>query len=228
MLFLNEFPAFSFRINPVNTINGYCSANIAKEQRIDHSVNNESGLLEAPSNNYPGMCVATSSNINGNTNRNTHGNTKGKAPLVEYLWLKSHVKNGFSFSDHVCTISCAQVQCAKEEYEASVYHAFNIMKPPNYSIIEVTSAVFPADPMCRWIVAYIHDNEPVSCFNADEIFEDITRSIPNNVRINQKYIRGNSSQVLAAYVIVYSVNCRCHQQSSEIYDFTVNEIKCEF
>lgn len=140
----------------------------------------------------------------------------------------------FKFSDHVCTIACGEVKCAAEENENSVLHAFTIMKPQDYAITDVTPALLDSDPNCRsstncrWIVAYTHINELVSSYNAYETFEAITRSIPNNVRIVQKYIRRHSSQMLAAYVVVYGVNCRCQKQSMNIFNFSVTEMKCEF
>lgn len=102
------------------------------------------------------------------------------------------------------------------------------MKPPEFSISDVTPAVYPSEPACRWIVAYVHNNEAVSAFNADETFEDITRSVPSNVRINQKYIRGNTSQVSAAYVVVYGVNCRCQKETaSDVFSYATNGVKVE-
>lgn len=138
----------------------------------------------------------------------------------------------------MCTISCAQVQCAKEENEASAFHAFNILKPSGFVIAEITPTLFPSGPMCRWIVAYRHLIEPISSFNADETFDEITRSTPLNVKIVQKYIRWNSSQLFAAYVVVYGVNCRCQKPTNDPLScplttdssdvFSVNELKCEF
>jgi len=96
------------------------------------------------------------------------------------------------------------------------------MKPSDYTIAEVSPAVFASDPFCRWIVAYTHITEPVSSFNADETFEDITRSIPNNVRVVQKYITAKSSQHLAGYIVEYGINCKCRKQSFDT--FTVNEM----
>lgn len=131
-------------------------------------------------------------------------------------------------SEHICTISCGQVKCASEESETDALHAFSIMKPSDYKIIEVIPTLFASDPVCRWIVAYTHTVEPVSSYNADETFVDITRSTPNNVTVIQKYIRHNSSQLEAAYVVVYGVNCRCQsKQSSGLYNYEVNEIKFE-
>lgn len=133
----------------------------------------------------------------------------------------------FTLSEHVCTISCGHVNCAMEENEKSALHAFAIMKPCGYAIQEITPAVFSSDPTCRWIVAYTHITEPVSSFNADKTFKNITRSTPNNVRVIQKYIRGKSSQMLAAYVVVYGVNCRCQGDILNTFDFPMNGIKCE-
>lgn len=96
------------------------------------------------------------------------------------------------------------------------------MKPPEFAITDVTPAVYASEPACRWIVAYVHNNEAVSAFNADETFEDITRSIPSNVRINQKYIRGNTSQMSAAYVVVYGVNCRCQKEITDEFSISTN------
>lgn len=106
-------------------------------------------------------------------------------------------------------------------------HAFDVMKPSEYTITDVTPAVYPCEPACRWIVAYTHNHDAVDSFNADEAFESITRSIPYNVRIDQKYIRGTTSQKSAAYVVVYGVNCRCHKETVEndVFGFTVNEVK---
>lgn len=114
-----------------------------------------------------------------------------------------------TFSEHVCTVKCGQVKCAKEENEKLALHAFSLMKPTDYAITEVTPAIFPSDPICRWIVAYSHFIEPITTYMAEEKFEEITRSIPNNVKVVQRYIRQNSSQLFAAYVVVYGVNCRC-------------------
>lgn len=127
----------------------------------------------------------------------------------------------------MCTISCGQVKCVMDGHEMSVLHAFTIMKPVDYSILDVTPALFPVDPICRWIVAYTHINEPVSSFNADETFKDITRSTPNNVVVLQRYIRRASTHLLAAYVVVYGVNCKCEDQSSGAFSFSANEIKLE-
>src|ERR1700744_4940083 len=91
--------------------------------------------------------------------------------------------NSFTLSEHVCTIKCGHVKCAMDENEKSALHAFAIMKPSGYDILEITPAVFPSDPTCRWIVAYTNTNEPVSSFEADKTFKSITRSTPNNVRI---------------------------------------------
>ncbi|KAJ6646733.1 hypothetical protein Bhyg_01947 [Pseudolycoriella hygida] len=117
---------------------------------------------------------------------------------------------------HVCTLSCGQVKCAREQNEQSVYHAFTIMKPSSYNIIEVTPAVFGSDPSCRWIVAYTHVSQPVDFSNTKRKFEEITRSIPNNVRIMEKYIRRNSTQLFAAYVVVYGVNCECRKHDFDV------------
>lgn len=128
----------------------------------------------------------------------------------------------------MCTLTCGHVECAKEENKSSVLHSFTSMKPPAYEIADVIPAQFAAAPCCRWIVTYIHTSEPVASFNtADEKFDVITTSIPNNVRINQKYVTRNSSQHSAAYVVVYGVNCQCHKESSDVLHFAINEIKCE-
>ncbi len=119
------------------------------------------------------------------------------------------------------------VKCATEENEKGAFHAFNIMKPSDYKIIEVTPALFASEPICRWIVAYTHSLDSISSYNADETFDDITRSTPNNVKVIQKYIRSKSSQLLAAYVVVYGVNCRCKKESSDIFSFEMTEVKCE-
>lgn len=83
------------------------------------------------------------------------------------------------------------------------------MKHSDYAITEVIPAQFASDPTCRWIVAYSHFTEPVSSYNSEEKFNEITKSIPKNVRVIQKYVRGKSSQLFAAYVVVYGVKCRC-------------------
>lgn len=127
----------------------------------------------------------------------------------------------------MCTVSCGHVKCASEDNQSSVSHAFTLMKSPDYDITEVIPTQFASNPICRWIVTYRHINDPVSSFNVVEKFEDITRSTPNNVRIVEKYIRGNSSKHSAAYVVVYGVNCRCHKVSLDLFNFSTNEIKCE-
>lgn len=124
------------------------------------------------------------------------------------------------------------MKCAFEENEQRVLHTFSVMKPSDFNITEVTPTLFGSDPICRWIVAYRHNSEPVSPINADETFADITRSIPNNVKVIQKYIRRNSSQLVAAYVVVYGVNCRCQSEDplnpQEPVDvFNLSEIKYE-
>lgn len=73
--------------------------------------------------------------------------------------------------------------------------------------------MYGSEPTCRWIVAYSHFTEPISAYNAEEKFADITRSIPNNVTVVQKYIRWNSTQLFAAYIVVYGVKCRCLKQN---------------
>lgn len=113
------------------------------------------------------------------------------------------------------------MKCAAEENENGAVHAFSIMKPSDYNIIEVIPAQFAADPICRWIVAYTHTVEPVSLYNAEETFADIIRSTPNNVTVIQKYIRHKSSQLLAAYVVVYGVNCRCQSETVVGTDYGV-------
>ncbi|XP_037024950.1 uncharacterized protein LOC119066533 isoform X1 [Bradysia coprophila] len=129
---------------------------------------------------------------------------------------------------HVCSLSCGEAKCALDENEKSILHTFNLMKPSEFSITDVTPAVYASEPACRWIVAYVHNNEAVSAFNADDTFEDITRSIPSNVRINQKYIRGSTSQVSAAYVVVYGVNCRCQKEPTDVCSYSGNDVKTEF
>lgn len=103
------------------------------------------------------------------------------------------------------------MKCAKEDSEKNVLHAFTLMKPPDYAITEVIPAQFASDPTCRWMVAYSHFIEPVTPVNADEKFDEITKSIPNNVKVIQKYVRCNSSSLFAAYVVVYGVKCRCQK-----------------
>lgn len=121
------------------------------------------------------------------------------------------------------------MKCALEENESSVLHAFTILTPSDYTIADVTPAVYPSEPACRWIVAYIHKTDAVTAFNADETFEELTTSIPHNVRINQKYLRGNSSQVTAAYVVVYGVTCKCQKEVTDFFNFSVNdEVKIEY
>lgn len=103
------------------------------------------------------------------------------------------------------------MKCAKEDNEKKVLHAFSTTKPSDYAITEVIPAQFASDPTCRWMVAYSHFIEPVSFYNSEEKFEEITRSIPNNVRVVEKYVRCNSSRLFAAYVVVYGVKCRCQK-----------------
>ncbi|KAG4068899.1 hypothetical protein HA402_005047 [Bradysia odoriphaga] len=134
--------------------------------------------------------------------------------------------NGYQ-NEHVCTLSCGQVKCASEENENSVLHAFTTMKPDEFVISDITPAVYPSDPACRWIVGYTHHVDAVTASNADETFEDITRSIPNNVRINQRYIRGSTIHLPAAYVVVYGVNCKCQKETVDIFNFALNEGKYE-
>lgn len=109
----------------------------------------------------------------------------------------------------MCSKSCSQVKCAKEGNEKNVLHAFSIMKPSDYAITEVIPAQFASEPTCRWMVAYSHFIEPVSAYNSEEKFDEITKSLPDNVKVIQKYVRGNSTQLFAAYVVVYGVKCRC-------------------
>lgn len=101
------------------------------------------------------------------------------------------------------------------------------MKPSDYTITEVTPAVFASEPICRWIVGYRHVTEPVFSLNAEDKFDEITTSIPNNVRVVQKYIRRNSTQLFAAYVIAYGVNCRCHKPSADEVNFSLSAVKHE-
>lgn len=120
------------------------------------------------------------------------------------------------------------MKCALDENEQSVLHAFDVMRPPEYTITDVTPAVYPFEPVCRWIVAYKHSGDTANPFDADEAFDCITRSIPYNVRIDQRYVRGTTSRLPAAYVVVYGVNCKCHKDiGEEIFSFTVGEMKCE-
>lgn len=120
-------------------------------------------------------------------------------------------KKFISVSEHVCTTSCSQVKCVMEGNEKSALHAFAITKPSDYAITEVIPGQYGSDPTCRWIVAYSHFIEPVSFFNSEEKFQEITRSMPNNVTVVQKYVRGNSSKLFAAYIVVYGVKCRCQK-----------------
>lgn len=149
--------------------------------------------------------------------------------ILALIPLEQTNKNFLIFiAGHVCTISCGQVQCALEENEQSVLHAFDVMKPPEYTIADVTPAVYPSKPACRWIVAYRHNADEIDAFHADEAFESITLSMPYNVRVDQKYIRGTTSRKLAAYVIVYGVNCKCHREVDEdLLDLGVSEVKSE-
>lgn len=114
-----------------------------------------------------------------------------------------------------------------EENEKSVVHSFTIMTPSEYTIIDLTPAIYPTEPLCRWMVAYTHKTDAVTAFNADETFDELTASIPHNVRINQKYLRGNSSQAVAAYMVVYGVNCKCQKEATDFFNFSVNEVKFE-
>ncbi|XP_037024955.1 uncharacterized protein LOC119066535 [Bradysia coprophila] len=141
----------------------------------------------------------------------------------------ANINGNHTDSGHICTFSCGQAQCALEENEQSVLHAFRVMAPPEYTITDVTPAVYPSKPACRWIVAYAPSDNTINSLNADEAFESITRTIPYNVRVDQKYIRGTTSRKSAAYVVVYGVNCRCHKEvpTEDIFSFTVSEVKCE-
>lgn len=150
---------------------------------------------------------------------------------------KSEIILIFDFSAHVCTLQCGQVKCPTEENENSVFHAFDVMKPLDYTVTDLTAALFDTEPICRWIVAYTHITEPVDSVNKKEKFEDITRSIPNNVKVIDKFIRRNTTHVLAAYVVIYGVNCQCGKQIVDApsiqpadpsdYNFTLDIVKDE-
>ncbi|KAG4068825.1 hypothetical protein HA402_004973 [Bradysia odoriphaga] len=142
---------------------------------------------------------------------------------------RANINGNHTDSGHTCTFSCGQAKCALEENEQNVLHAFRVMKPPEYTVTDVTPAVYPSRPACRWIVAYAPNDDTINSFKADEAFESITRTIPYNVRVDQKYIRGTTSQKSAAYVVVYGVNCRCHKEvpTAGTFSFTVSEVKCE-
>lgn len=103
------------------------------------------------------------------------------------------------------------MKCHKEGDEKSALHAFSSVKPSDYAITEVIPAQFDSEPTCRWMVAYSHFIEPVSFYNSDDKFEEIIRTVPNNVKVLQKYVRCNSSKLFAAYVVVYGVKCRCQK-----------------
>lgn len=117
------------------------------------------------------------------------------------------------------------MKCAAEENEQSALHAFNMMKPRLYTITDLTPALYPADPTCRWIVAYSHKSDEITTYNAEETFDDITRTIPYNVRVDQKYIRGAAAQMSEAYIVVYSVNCRCQKDATDVFSVFMNETK---
>ncbi|XP_037024962.1 uncharacterized protein LOC119066538 [Bradysia coprophila] len=124
----------------------------------------------------------------------------------------SVASNGIEHTaEHVCTNNCNYVRCAKEDNEKNVFHAFSIAKSSDYAITELIPTQFPSDPTCRWMVAYSHFNDPVSAHNLKEKFDEITKVIPKNVKVIQKYIRCNSSKLFAAYVVVYGVKCRCQK-----------------
>lgn len=111
----------------------------------------------------------------------------------------------------MCNNSCSRVKCVNEDNEKNVFHAFSVMKHSDYAITEVIPAQFSSDPPCRWIVAYSHFVEPVSSFNSDEKFDEITKQLPQNVKVVQQYVRRSSSKLFAAYVVVYAVKCRCQK-----------------
>ncbi|KAJ6646736.1 hypothetical protein Bhyg_01950 [Pseudolycoriella hygida] len=116
-------------------------------------------------------------------------------------------------ADHVCNLNCGQVECASEAHVNDVFHAFSIFKSSEYTVEDVTPALFTSKPTCRWIVAYKHNSEPINYDNSDEKFEDITRSTPNNVKAIESFVRMNSVQSFAAYVVIYGVNCRCQKRN---------------
>ncbi|KAJ6646735.1 hypothetical protein Bhyg_01949 [Pseudolycoriella hygida] len=146
--------------------------------------------------------------------------------------------NRYAVSDHVCSLRCGQVKCASEENVNDVYHAFNILRSSEYSVEDVTPVLFKSKPTCRWIVAYKHDTEPIHYSNTDENFEEITRSIPNNVKAIENYVRVRNVQSSAAYVVVYGVNCRCEKRNVNVpsigendslddLECSIDGIKCE-
>ncbi|XP_037024949.1 uncharacterized protein LOC119066532 [Bradysia coprophila] len=216
------YSANSFRMNASHiasansTIAWESLNNVPEQPQTQYSLDYETGHLRTSlSATYAGPSVSVPSCMNGG--RHDHRNGKRNDNKTERT----------GSDEHICTINCGQVKCATEENEMGALHAFSIMKPDDYKIIEVIPALFASDPICRWIVAYTHTVDPVSSYNGDETFADITRSTPNNVTVIQKYIRHRSSQLLPAYVVVYGVNCRCQSKQSELYNYEVNEIKYE-
>ncbi|KAG4068834.1 hypothetical protein HA402_004982 [Bradysia odoriphaga] len=190
--------------------------NVPEQSQIQYSLDYETGHLRTSSSaTYAGPSVSIPSCMNDSPHDHRNDKRNGN----------NNERPGTD--EHICTISCGQVKCAAEENEMGALHAFSIMKPSDYKIIEVIPALFASDPICRWIVAYTHAVDPVSSYNGDETFADITRSTPNNVTVIQKYIRHKSSHLLAAYVVVYGVNCWCQSKQSEMYNYEMNEIKYE-
>ncbi|XP_037024953.1 uncharacterized protein LOC119066533 isoform X3 [Bradysia coprophila] len=201
-----RYSRYSFRKNAANlSFNTSSNQNEdADEQTSEHiELDYQTGLLKSSSFGAPRLF---------------------SAPPVSRITATNSIK---SSDEHVCTFSCGQVKCASEENEKIALHAFNMMKPPEYTITDLTPALYPADPACRWIVAYTHKSDEVTTYNAEETFESITRTIPYNVRIDQKYIRGTAAQMSEAYIVVYSVNCRCQKETADVFNMLLNEAKFE-
>lgn len=205
--------SFSFRRNASNLYAGAWNQITDTEQTSDSvELDSETGRLKQTTKfNFarPTVPTPTQPVITRNSTRTTNGSASGNE------------------TGHVCSLSCGEAKCALDENEKSILHTFNLMKPSEFAITDVTPAVYASEPACRWIIAYVHNNEAVSAFNADETFEDITRSIPSNVRVNQKYIRGNTSQMSAAYVVVYGVNCRCQKETADEFSSAAGNVKME-
>lgn len=176
------------------------------DQPMEYSLDYETGLMKTCSSSYRTPPISVASNGIEHT---TGGNVK--FDLIRVTDLRN-VRFWFSvFLEHLCTDNCSYVRCAKEDNEKNVFHAFSITKSSDYAITEVIPIQFPSDPTCRWMVAYSHFNEPVSSHNSKEKFDEITKTIPNNVKVIQTYIRCSSSKLFAAYVVVYGVKCRCQK-----------------
>lgn len=139
------------------------STNSVPEQQVQYSLDYETGFMRTSSSIvYTNPPVNTASNVNNTTEDKTdhrNGNENGKVVTINQRFEN---ENKSSFLGHICTISCGQVDCAAEENEKRALHAFSIMKPSDYKILEVTPTLFASDPICRWIVSYTHIIEPVS------------------------------------------------------------------